>query len=179
MTQRFLIGIGVLNLLAIIILSIVVCNKPHEVVYVDSAKLLNNYKGMQAARAAYQTKSGAWKSNIDTLANEVQQLIFKYEKESTSLTTKERQLSQELIRNKQKQLADYQQAMNTQAQQEDARMTSDVVTQVNAYLKKYGESKGYTVILAATEYGNLAYADEGLDITDEVLEGLNKEHSGK
>jgi outer membrane protein len=58
-------------------------------------------------------------------------------------------------------------------------MTSDVVTQVNAYLKKYGESKGYTVILAATEYGNLAYADDDLDITDEVLEGLNKEYSGK
>jgi outer membrane protein len=179
MTQRFLVGIGIVNLLAIIILSIVVSNKKHEVVYVDSSKLLNNYKGMQAARAAYQTKAGAWKSNIDTLASEVQQLIFKYEKESSSLTIKERQLSQELIRNKQTQLADYQQAMDTQAQQEDARMTRDVVTQVNAYLKKYGESKGYTVILAATEYGNLAYADEGLDITDEVLEGLNKEYSGK
>jgi outer membrane protein len=179
MVQRFLVGIGILNLLAIITLSIVVSNKKHEVVYVDTSKLLNNYKGMQAARAAYQTKAGARKSNVDTLASEVQQLIFKYEKESPSLTVNERQLSQELIRGKQKQLADYQQALNTQAQQEDARMTSDVVAQVNAYLKKYGESKGYTVILAATEYGNLAYADQGLDITDEVLEGLNKEYSGK
>jgi outer membrane protein len=179
MVQRFLVGIGILNLLAIISLSVIVFNKPDKVVYVDTSKLLNNYKGMQAARAAYQSKAGAWKSNVDTLTSEVQQLIFKYEKESASLTVKERQLSQELIRSKQKQLADYQQALNTQAQQEDARMTSDVVTQVNAYLKKYGESKGYTVILAATEYGNLAYADEGLDITDEVLEGLNNEYSGK
>lgn len=179
MVQRFLVGIGILNLLAIITLSVIVFNNNQKVVYVDSSKLLNNYKGMQAARAAYQTKAGAWKSNIDTLASEVQQLIFKYEKESASLTIKERQLSQELIRNKQKQLADYQQAMNTQAQQEDARMTGDIVVQVNSYLKKYGESKGYTVILAATAYGNLAYADEGLDITDEVLEGLNKEYSGK
>jgi outer membrane protein len=179
MVQRFLVGIGILNLLAIITLSVIVFSNNQKVVYVDSSKLLNNYKGMQAARAAYQQKAGAWKSNVDTLAGEVQQLIFKYEKENSLMSAKERQLSQELIRNKQKQLADYQQAMNTQAQQEDARMTSDVVVQVNAYLKKYGESKGYTVILAATEYGNLAYADEGLDITDEVLEGLNKEYSGK
>lgn len=57
-------------------------------------------------------------------------------------------------------------------------MTGDVVTHVNAYLKKYGESKGYKIILAATEYGNLAYAEEGLDITDQVLEGLNKEFAG-
>ncbi len=179
MVQRFLVGIGILNLLTIIILSITIFNNNEKVVYVDSSKLLNNYKGMQAARASYQQKANAWKANIDTLASEVQQQIFKYEKESVKMTAKERQLSQELIRNKQKQFADYQQAMNTQAQQEDAKMTSDVVTQINAYLKKYGESKGYKVILAATEYGNLAYADEGLDITDEVLEGLNKEYSGK
>lgn len=179
MTQRFLVGIGILNLLAIIILSITVFTNNEKVVYVDSSKLLNNYKGMQAARASYQQKANAWKANIDTLASEVQQQIFIYEKESPKMTAKERQLSQELIRNKQKQFADYQQAMNTQAQQEDAKMTSDVVTQINAYLKKYGESKGYKVILAATEYGNLAYADEGLDITDAVLEGLNRDYSGK
>lgn len=150
-----------------------------KVVYVDSAKLLNNYKGMQDARAAYQKKAGAWKANIDTLASEVQQQIFKYEKESGGMSVKERQLSQELIRTRQKQFADYQQATSTQAQQEDAKMTSEVVTQVNAYLKKYGQSHGYTIILAATEYGNLAYADEKLDITEEVLAGLNKEYGGQ
>jgi len=178
MLLRLLLVIGILNLAGLIVLSVTVYTNRKNV-YVDSSKLLNQYKGMEAARAAYQQKAGAWKANIDTLANEVQQQIFKYEKESKSMTAKERQLSQELIRSKQKQFADYQQAMNTQAQQEDAKMTQEVVTQINAYLKKYGEAKGYKIILAATEYGNLAYADEELDITDEVLEGLNKEYSGK
>jgi outer membrane protein len=150
-----------------------------KVVYVDSARLLSEYKGMQHARAAYQKKAGAWKANIDTLAGDVQRQIFKYEKESPRMTARERELSQELIRTKQKQFAEYQQATSSQAQQEDAKMTREVVTQVNAYLKKYGESHGYTVILAATEYGNLAYADEGLDITKEVLEGLNKQYEGQ
>ena len=73
----------------------------------------------------------------------------------------------------------YQQAMNSQAQQEDAKMTDAVITQINTYLKKYGEAKGYKIILAATQYGNLAYADSALDITEEVLMGLNKEYTGK
>jgi len=179
MLLRLLLIIGILNLAGPIALSVTVYTKNQKVVYVDSSKLLNQYKGMEAARAAYQQKAGAWKANIDTLANEIQQQIFKYEKEGKSMTAKERQLSQELIRNKQKQFADYQQAMNTQAQQEDAKMTQEVVTQINAYLKKYGEAKGYKIILAATQYGNLAYADESLDITDEVLAGLNKEYGGK
>jgi len=177
--QRFLVGIGVVNLLAVILLSFFIFTKDQRVVYVDSNKLLNSYQGMVDARAAYQQKASAWKANIDTLANEVQQQIFKYEKESSKMTVKERQLSEELIRAKQKQFTDYQQATNTQAQQEDSKMTGEVVTQINAYLKKYGESNGYKIILAATEYGNLAYADEGLDITEAVLEGLNKEYGGR
>jgi outer membrane protein len=58
-------------------------------------------------------------------------------------------------------------------------MTGDVLTQINAYLKKYGKAKGYKIVMAATEYGNIAYADEGLDITADVLVGLNKEYAGK
>jgi outer membrane protein len=179
MQQRFLIIIGILNLLAVISISVILFTRNERVVYVDSAKLLNNYKGMAAARAAYQTKANSWKANVDTLASEVQKLIFTYERESISMTAKERALSQELIRTKQRQFTDYQQAIQTQAQQDDSKMTSDVITQVNAYLKKYGEERGYKVILAATEYGNLAYADEALDITDEVLEGLNAAYAGK
>jgi outer membrane protein len=179
MIQRILVVIGVLNLLAIIAVSIFIFTNNQEIAYVDSARILNNYKGMQSARASYKLKAGAWQANIDTLANEVKQAIFKYEKESISMSAKERQLSQELIRNKQKDFNDYQQAMNAQAQQEDSKMTGEVVVQINSYLKKYGEQKGYKIILAATEYGNLAYANDALDITSAVLEGLNKEYSGK
>lgn len=179
MQQRFLLIIGILNLLAVISISVILFTREERVVYVDSAKLLNNYKGMATARATYQSKANSWKANVDTLASEVQKLIFKYEHESKLMTAKERSLSQELIRTKQRQFTEYQQAIQTQAQQDDAKMTGDVITQVNTYLKKYGEERGYKIIIAATEYGNLAYADESLDITDEVLEGLNAAYAGK
>lgn len=177
MLQRLLLIIGILNLLAIISISVVLYKRDTKVVYVDSSKLLNNYKGMQMARAAYQAKVTAWKANVDTLALEVQQLITRYERESKTMSQKERSLSEELIRNKQKQFADYQNAMNLQAQQEDAKLTGDVVIEVNAYLKKYGSEKNIHIILAATEYGNLAYADETLDITEDVLAGLNGQYT--
>lgn len=179
MKQKLLLPIGVANLLGIIALSVFIFTKDQKVVYVDSAKLLNEYQGMKDARAAYQQKVAGWKANIDTLASDVQKQILKYEKEAASMSAKERQLSQELIRNKQKQFNDYQQATSAQAQQEDAKMTGQIVTQINAYLKKHGESKGYKIIMAATEYGNVAYADKDLDITDAVLDGLNKEYGGK
>jgi outer membrane protein len=179
MTSRFTFVLSLISFLGVLALSVFIFLTPTKLVYVDSAKLVNEYQGMQEARKAYQQKTTTWKANIDTLAKEVQSQIMSYEKESAKLSAKERKLSEELIRVKQKQLMDYQQAMNAQAKQEDEKMTGAVISQVNAYLKKYGKSKGYKIVMAATEYGNIAYADEGLDITDEVLEGLNKEYKGQ
>ncbi len=150
-----------------------------KTVYVDSNKLVNGYKGMQDAKKVYQQKATQWKANVDTLTSELQAAIMKYEKEVGKMTAKEKSLTQELLRSKQKQLGEFQQAMNTKAQQEDGQMTTQVITQINAYLKKYGKKKGYRIIFAATDYGNIAYAEDDMDITEEVLEGLNSEYQGK
>jgi outer membrane protein len=166
-----------INLSGLAVISYFSFQRP-SIVYVDSNKLINNYRGMLDARKVFQQKAGGWKANIDTLTSEVQKAIMQFEKETSKMTAKERSLSRELIQTKQKQLMEYQQAMNTQAQQEDSKMTAGVISQINAYIKKYGEAKGYTIVMAATEYGNIAYADDGLDITDEVLEGLNREYGG-
>lgn len=68
-----------------------------KIVYVDSNKLLNGCQGMVDARTAYQQKATAWKGNIDTITVEVKDAIKDYEKESVSMTAKEKELSQELI----------------------------------------------------------------------------------
>jgi outer membrane protein len=179
MSQRLPLILSILALLGVIVIGAVVFTTPTKMVYVDATKLINEYKGMQDARKNYQQKASVWKANVDTLAQEVQQQIMNYEKEHSRLSAKEQKLTEELLRTKQKQLMDYQQAMNAQAQQEDQKMTGEVVAQINAYIKKYGQSKGYNIVMAATQYGNIAYADEGLDITKDVLEGLNKEYTGK
>lgn len=151
---------------------------PPKIAYVDSAKLINGYQGMVDARQVFQKKAAGWKANIDTLAQEVQQRIVDYEKASAKMSAKERDLSRELIQNKEQQLREYQQALNSQAQQEDAKMTNDVVSQMNTFIKKYGEEKGYTIILAAAN-GNIAFAVDYIDLTDQILERLNKEYKGQ
>jgi outer membrane protein len=40
----------------------------------------------------------------------------------------------------------------------------------------YGKQHNYKIILIANQSGTIAYAREGLDITPEVIEGLNKDY---
>src|SRR5687768_11725534 len=99
--SRLNLAISLLSLGGLIALAVYVFSIPQKLVYVDSAKLVNEYKGMLDARAVYQKKAATWKANIDTLSSEVQLQIMNYEKESSKLSAKERQLSEELIRTKQ------------------------------------------------------------------------------
>jgi outer membrane protein len=147
-----------------------------KVVFIDSTKVINNYHGMAEARKEYQSKVAVWKANLDTLSFEIQQDIRTFEKESPKLTTREKDLTQQLIQTKKQQLEDYRKAISEKAGHEDAVATKKVIDEINAYIKKYGEDNNYTIVLAATEYGNIAYAKEYLDITQAVIEGLNQQY---
>ena len=148
----------------------------HKIAYVDSGKLLTGYKAMIEARSEFEKKQATRRANIDTLTFDVQEAIKKYEKVAATGTAKERQLSKELITTKQKQLYDYQLALQQNANQEEQRLTHQVLTTVNAYLLRFGKKNGYKMILIAAN-GNIAYADPDLDLTDKVVEELNKEYA--
>lgn len=150
--------------------------KSQELVYIDNNKLLNNYQGMLDAREVFQSKATVWQANIDTLMSEVQKSIMDYEKESGKMTAKERELNKELIRTKQRQLKDYQVAINEKSGNEDQQITQGVLTVVNTFIEEYGKQNNYKLILGATNAGNIVYAEEFMDITDEVLEQLNAQY---
>jgi outer membrane protein len=169
-------GINFLGLIVLFYLHF--ANRGQKIVYIDSSKVINAYQGMTQARQEYQIKASVWKANIDTLAADVQKKITEYQKESAKMPAREKELSKQLIQTKQQQLAEYQRAVNDKAQQEDALMTRKVMDEINAYIKKYGEQHHHTIVLAATDQGNIAFAEKDLDITEQIIEGLNKSYGG-
>lgn len=150
-----------------------------KIAYVDSVKILNEYKGALSAKKGYEDKTRVWQANIDTLAMGVQDAIRKHERSLAGMSPREQQLSKELIGNKQKQLEDYQRAIQENARQEDGKLTQTVVAQINSFLKEYGKKNNYKFILIANQSGTIAYAREGLDITEKVITDLNADYNDK
>jgi outer membrane protein len=149
---------------------------PTKIAYVDSQKLMTGYKAMVEARKEFDAKQKTWNSNVDSLTQDVQNAITQYNKSAVQGTPKEKQLAQELIKGKQKQLYEYQAAIRQNAAQEEQRLTQGVLTTVNAFLMRYGKKHDYKLILIAAN-GNIAYADDDMDITDKIVEALNKEYA--
>jgi outer membrane protein len=147
-----------------------------EIVYVDSMKLITNYKGAKVAKEAYEKKIAVWKANIDTLTMETNREIANYERTKKGMSAREQKLSEQLIGTKQQQLESYRQATAENASKEDKEITGKVFNEINDFLKQYGEKKGYEFIMAATNVGNIVFAKKGNDITDEVIEKMNAEY---
>lgn len=48
---------------------------------------------------------------------------------------------------------------------------------INAFLKEYNKTKGYSLIFSNTGFDNLLYADSAFNITKEIVDGLNARYS--
>ena len=147
-----------------------------DVVYIDVNVLMADYEGMKDAKKEFEAKSKIWQANVDSLISDFQNELKVYEKERSGMTKKENELKQELLRNKQQQVGNYQQAIQRQSEEEDAKLSGEVVNEVNAYIKAYGENHHYKIIIGANSSGNVLYAQEGVDITQDVLKGLNESY---
>ena len=51
-------------------------------------------------------------------------------------------------------------------------------TQINQYVKEYGEKNGYRYIFGANGDGSLMFAGDGEDITDKVIQFINNRYEG-
>lgn len=170
-----------LAIFAIIISSLAIyfAKSNSELVYVDVNKLIEGYSRTKVAKAEFEKKATTMKGNIDSLVTNWQKELQGYEKERASLSPKELQLKQELLSNKQQQINGYQEAIQKQIEEEDKKTTQTVINDINDYIKEFGKRKGYKIIFGASGGGNIMYADESSDLTEEVLKGLNAEYDKK
>lgn len=163
----------------IILLFFTACNQQKSIAYIDVPKVMEKYQGMLDAKKAYQQKTAIWQNNIDTLKMELDKSFQNYNQSVSKMTAKEAELSRELLKTKEQQYVQYKESMHQKAMEEDRKMTEVVLTKVNTFLKDYGKQKGYAFILAANGNGSIAYADEKLDITEEIITQLNKTYKGE
>ena len=144
----------------------------NNIAFVNSVKLLEGYKGMQQARQVYDQKAAVWQANIDTLTFEVEKALNKVKEKG--LSTEELSLAAQVLSLKQEQLAQYKKAIAEQSQREDQQLSQEVIAKTNSFLMQYGKTHHYQAIIASTPDNPLNYTEESIDITEEVLQALNK-----
>lgn len=130
----------------------------NKAAYINPIKLVDGYHGAAPRRQELAAKTRVWQANLDSLTREFE----------AQPPAQQAAKEQEFLR--------YRESVQQQAQREDARLQQEVLAEINAYIKQYGKDKGYNFIFGATNQGNIVYAAEGTDLTEQILVGLNKQY---
>ncbi|MCB4797226.1 OmpH family outer membrane protein [Neotamlana laminarinivorans] len=165
--------------LVLSLISIFYFKTASQLVYVDVNKLVEGYKRTKIVRAEFEEKAKTLNANVDSLMSDWQKELKLYEKERAKMSKKELELKQQLLGNKQQQINNYQQAIQKQIQEEDKKSTQTVINDINDFIKEYGKKNNHEIIFGASGGGNIMYASDATNLTEDVLKGLNSEFEAK
>ncbi len=147
--------------------------KRDEIVYVDTAKLFQEYSEAVKVNKKLGEEAKKYEGNIDTLMQEIQGALKDYEKTGSKLDAAGRAKQERQITEKQADLQRYQAVVKEKLEKQRNEEFAGVVTTINGFLKEYGQHKGYRMILIANPAGTIAYAKDGTDITADIIKELN------
>lgn len=151
-----------------------------KIVYVNADTLSEKYEYFKDARARLESKAKKAQENLQAKGQAFQRELAEAEQKAPTMSASERQATEERLARKQQELAQLNQnASASLAQDEQTEMTA-VYNAITDYLTKHAKEKGYQYVLTYSKTNPaVIYADEKLDITKEVVEGLNKEYKAK
>ncbi|SDR85499.1 periplasmic chaperone for outer membrane proteins Skp [Gillisia sp. Hel1_33_143] len=151
------------------------CNE-QKTAYVDTSKLIQEYKEMKEVEAEFTAKSDSIKGELDTMAQDFQREVEDYQSNMNSMSVDKRKEVEQTLMRKQQMIQQQQQMRGNQLREESDTVIDSIVSKVKGYVKDYGKDNGYTYIFGSNESANIMYAKDGLDITEEILEKLNAEY---
>ncbi|RZL34715.1 MAG: OmpH family outer membrane protein, partial [Pedobacter sp.] len=131
-------------------------------------------------KVKFEGKSQNAQADMQAKTQAFQREVAQYQQTAGSLAADVRKATEERLGRKQQELQTYQQNAGGALQNEQAVENEKLYDKVAGYLKVYAKEKGYKMVLTYAK-GNSAilFADESLDVTSEVIKGLNADYAKK
>lgn len=190
--KKLITGISKITVILTLSAIVISCNKESKnaatttpssasasesIVYVNSDSLLNNYEYFKEVKDKFQEKSKKAQSDLTAKGTAFQREVADYQKNAGTLSADQRANTEERLARKQQELATYNQNAGNALANEEAVENEKLYNKVAEFLKIYAKSKGYKIVLTYSKSNpTVLYADESLDVTKAVVEGLNAEY---
>ncbi len=151
--------------------------KTEQIVFVNSDSLLNNYEYFKSVKEKFQEKSKKAQADLTSKGTAFQREVAAYQQNAANLSADQRATTEERLARKQQELAAYNQNAGNALANEEAAENEKLYNRVSEFLEKWAKTKGYKMVLTYSKTNpTVLYADKSLDVTKEVVSGLNDEY---
>lgn len=151
--------------------------KAELIVFVNSDSLLNNYEYFKTIKDRFQNKSKKAQTDLTAKGTAFQREVAAYQQNAANLSAEQRAATEERLARKQQELQTFNQNAGNALASEEAAENEKLYNRVADYLKKHAKTKGYKLVLTYSKSNpTVLFADESLDVTKEVVTGLNEDY---
>ena len=148
-----------------------------NLVYVNIDSLLDHYELYQKMKSDFEVKQKSTEEEIEKRKSALQDEYASTQDKAKSglMTEKEMQQAEEKLMKKQQDLMDYKDSEEGKLASENQKLNKDLYGKITSFLGKMNKSTNYQFVFGYTKEGGILLANDSLNITKYVLDGLNKE----
>jgi outer membrane protein len=145
-----------------------------SIVFVNQDTLLSKYEYFKDMSKRLQDKGKSTQSDVGSRQQALQREAAEYQRNANTLSADQRASTEQRLQRESQEFQQYQQNAAAQFQNDQAEEQQKLYDKVAGFIKDYAKQKGYKMVLTFQKGNtNLWYGDPGLDITDDIVKGLN------
>lgn len=145
--------------------------------YVNSDSLAANYLYFEEVNGKLEAKRAKFEKEFANRATGLQRQIEDFQKTASNMTIAQGRAVEEDLTRKQQNLQQYQQSLTQELLKEEAKLNKELYEKVASFLSNYGKENGLDFIFKHSTGGEIWYVNSALDVTNEVIEGLNANYN--
>ncbi|ERI86197.1 hypothetical protein IX307_001235 [Bacteroides pyogenes] len=151
-----------------------------KIAYVEVDSLLAKYNFCIDLNEAMVKKSENVRLTLNQKANALAQAKQEFQKKyenNAFLSQESAQQEYNRLAKMEQDLQELSNKLQTGLMEENNKNSLQFRDSINAFLKEYNKTRGYSLIFSNTGFDNLLYADSTFNITQEIVDGLNARYS--
>ncbi|EMR00953.1 OmpH family outer membrane protein [Cesiribacter andamanensis] len=146
------------------------------IAYINSDSLLNHYDFYKDAQQELRKLEEKYEAEFSNRAKGLESEIASFQQNAGNMTMGAARAREEELMRKRNNLMQYEQNLAQRLMQEQARYNDSLYSNVQDYLKEYGNENRLDVVLTYTKGSGVLFASDSLDITRDVISGLNERY---
>jgi outer membrane protein len=147
-----------------------------RIAFINADTVLKYYEYLKVNRSKMEEKTKKMDQDYRNRASGLQTEISAYQRNVNTMTLGQVRAVEEDLQKKQQNLQMYQQTLMQQLQEEEGKLNRELYDRITKFLKTYGEANGLQVVLKFDPTSDVLYGGQALDISQDVLKGLNEEY---
>ncbi len=148
-------------------------NDKSKVAYIDLDSLQNNYSYYQKLKSDFEKKQNDANDQITALQKKYQNRAMQLQQKAATMNQKEQEAAMQEINKMQQDLQTKKQNIDNELYNANSKMKEEILSRIESFLQDYNKDGRYSYIFSY-EPGFMFYKDSTLNITPDVIVGLNK-----